>query len=120
PNAMPNIASKATPSPASSPTPSTANSAITPPPPATPATQSLSGGSGSSKGGIFKILGALALLIVLGLGGYAGYQLIANRQGATSSGPVTLRYWGLWEPAEVIQPLIAEYEAANPNVKIEY
>ena len=34
--------------------------------------------------------------------------------------PVTLTYWGLWEPESVIKPLIDEYQAANPNVKISY
>lgn len=33
---------------------------------------------------------------------------------------VTLTYWGLWEPREVMQPLIDQYQAANPNVTIEY
>ncbi len=33
---------------------------------------------------------------------------------------VELTYWGLFEPAEVFQPLIEEYQKANPNVKITY
>lgn len=33
---------------------------------------------------------------------------------------VTLNYWGLWEPPSVMQPIIDEFEAANPNIKIEY
>lgn len=33
---------------------------------------------------------------------------------------ITLTYWGLWEPTSVVQSVIAEYEAANPNVKIAY
>ncbi len=34
--------------------------------------------------------------------------------------PVTLNYWGLWEPTSVMQAVIADYESANPNVKINY
>lgn len=33
---------------------------------------------------------------------------------------VTLTYWGLWEPPSVMQPLIDEFETANPNIKIAY
>jgi multiple sugar transport system substrate-binding protein len=33
---------------------------------------------------------------------------------------VTLNYWGLWEPSSVMQAVIADYEATNPNVKIVY
>ncbi len=33
---------------------------------------------------------------------------------------ITLTYWGLWEPTSVVQSVIAEYEAANPNIKISY
>lgn len=33
---------------------------------------------------------------------------------------VTLEYWGLWEPETVMAPIISEYEANNPGVKIKY
>ncbi|MCA9391863.1 extracellular solute-binding protein [candidate division WWE3 bacterium] len=33
---------------------------------------------------------------------------------------VTLKYWGLWEPRQVIQPLLDQYQKENPNVTIEY
>ena len=33
---------------------------------------------------------------------------------------VTLTYWGLWEPEQVIQGIIAQYEEDNPQVKIQY
>ncbi|KKU17768.1 MAG: extracellular solute-binding protein [Parcubacteria group bacterium GW2011_GWB1_49_7] len=31
-----------------------------------------------------------------------------------------LTYWGLWEPSSVLEEVIADYEAANPGVKIDY
>ncbi len=34
--------------------------------------------------------------------------------------PVTLTYWGLWEPSSAMQGVIADYETQNPNVKISY
>lgn len=33
---------------------------------------------------------------------------------------VELIYWGLWEPVEVMQPVIDKYEDENPGVKILY
>lgn len=33
---------------------------------------------------------------------------------------VTLTYWGLFEPREVIEPLIKEYQEENPHVTIDY
>jgi ABC-type glycerol-3-phosphate transport system substrate-binding protein len=33
---------------------------------------------------------------------------------------VELTYWGLFEPEEVFQPLVEEYQKENPNVKITY
>jgi multiple sugar transport system substrate-binding protein len=33
---------------------------------------------------------------------------------------VEIVYWGLWEDTNIIQPLIAEYEAKTPGVKIKY
>jgi multiple sugar transport system substrate-binding protein len=33
---------------------------------------------------------------------------------------VTLEYWGLWEPLEVMTPLIEEYQKLNSTVKINY
>ena len=33
---------------------------------------------------------------------------------------IELIYWGLWEPTDVIQPIIDSYESQNPGVKILY
>lgn len=37
-----------------------------------------------------------------------------------TSQQVELIYWGLWEPTDVIQPIIDKYESENPGVKILY
>jgi len=34
--------------------------------------------------------------------------------------PVTLVYWGLWEPESVMEEIIEEYQQLHPNVTIEY
>jgi len=33
---------------------------------------------------------------------------------------ITLTWWGLWEPPEVIKPVIDKYQSQNPNIKIDY
>ncbi|NCN06963.1 MAG: extracellular solute-binding protein [Candidatus Pacebacteria bacterium] len=40
---------------------------------------------------------------------------------STSGGQaVTLEYWGLWEPAEVMTQVLSDFEKANPGVSIRY
>jgi len=33
---------------------------------------------------------------------------------------ITLTYWGLWEPIQVMKPLIDKFESENPSIKIDY
>jgi multiple sugar transport system substrate-binding protein len=61
------------------------------------------------------ILGALVLIGLI-------VFLIIKIVLPTLSGPkeVNLTWWGLWEDDAIVTPLIQEYEAAHPNVKIQY
>jgi multiple sugar transport system substrate-binding protein len=43
-----------------------------------------------------------------------------NTKTPEKTAAVTLKYWGLWESDAVLQEIFADYEAANPGVKIEY
>src|SRR3989344_5789266 len=36
------------------------------------------------------------------------------------TGPVTLTYWGLWEPESVFSEVISDYERTHPKVKVKY
>ena len=38
----------------------------------------------------------------------------------TAPQEVTLTYWGLWENDGIVKPIIAEFEAQNPKIKIQY
>jgi len=61
--------------------------------------------------------------IIVGLVGaiLVGAVLFAkNTFFSASSGPVTLKYWGLWEPESVMKPLIEEYQSTHHNVTIQY
>jgi multiple sugar transport system substrate-binding protein len=43
-----------------------------------------------------------------------------GNNSSTTTSPVTLTYWGLWEDSQIIEEIIADYEASNPQVKIDY
>lgn len=71
--------------------------------------------SGSPFRNLIPVIIALAAILILAVLGFAIIPKFFKK--AT---PVTLNYWGLWEPNSVVQAVIADYEAANPNVKINY
>ncbi len=50
----------------------------------------------------------------------SGCSALPFNKSQTSSEPVTLNYWGLWEDQQIIQPLIDEFNAANPKISINY
>lgn len=108
------------------PTPSNVGDSAAPPPPMAPSAPKAPPPPPSSPSPITKIpkqgfpFKAIAILIGLLLIVGAGVlvaRMLANRR---PTGDVTLKWWGLWESAEVVQPLIDEYQTAHPNVKIEY
>ncbi|MDO8487825.1 MAG: extracellular solute-binding protein [bacterium] len=65
------------------------------------------------------ILVVVLLLAVLGGGAYLALNVFGLGK-PKPTGPTTLTWWGLWEDESVIRPLITEYEAAHPDVKINY
>ncbi|OGG13272.1 hypothetical protein A3D77_05410 [Candidatus Gottesmanbacteria bacterium RIFCSPHIGHO2_02_FULL_39_11] len=65
---------------------------------------------------IFGLFGLLFLFIV-----FLIISFLSSRfKGKTSSGPVTITYWGLWTEKEVMQLLIDDYQKTHPNVIINY
>lgn len=68
-----------------------------------------------------KILIIIASVILI-LGAGAGVFLFRDKIPflAGRAKKVTLTYWGLFESAEVMDPLIEEYQKANPQVTINY
>jgi len=64
------------------------------------------------------ILFPIAAAIILGLAGFLITKLFILPR--LSKPAVTLTYWGLWEPNEVMVPVIAKYESAHPGIKINY
>jgi multiple sugar transport system substrate-binding protein len=63
---------------------------------------------------IFAGIGVLVLIVVLVI----VKSLTSSSKSGVTAGTIT--WWGLWEDASVIQPLISEYEAKHSGVKINY
>lgn len=40
--------------------------------------------------------------------------------GQAAGEPVSLEYWGLWEPKEVMEPILKEFETQNPGITVQY
>jgi len=74
---------------------------------------------------ILMILGGILIVLIIVL----VIVLLSSRSKSIPITPedsdeaitnVELTYWGLWEPISVMQPLIDEFEEANPGVTILY
>ena len=63
---------------------------------------------------IFGVIGILVLIVVFVI---VRAITSSSKPGVTAG---TITWWGLWEDASVIQPLISEYEAQHSGVKINY
>lgn len=63
----------------------------------------------------FFVIGAvLVFIVIFGL----LFAFFARR--SSSQEKVNLTYWGVWEDANVLQPLITEYQSKHKNVSITY
>ncbi|OGM31852.1 hypothetical protein A2803_01035 [Candidatus Woesebacteria bacterium RIFCSPHIGHO2_01_FULL_44_21] len=66
-----------------------------------------------------KLLFILLLVVfVIGVGFAVVKFILPNFRGI--SGSTELVWWGLWEDETLVQPLIEEYQNANPGVTIKY
>lgn len=82
-----------------------------PPIPNTPPIPARSGGFGRK---ILFVIIFLLLLVGVAGGVKFGFQFLEGNK------EVTLQYWGLWEDASLLQPIIADFEAKNPKIKVQY
>ncbi|MBI3290054.1 extracellular solute-binding protein [Candidatus Microgenomates bacterium] len=57
----------------------------------------------------------LGLTILLG-----GFAILKNTVLKPKPQPVTITWWGLWEDDAAIKPIIADFEAKNPLIKVTY
>lgn len=63
---------------------------------------------------LFIWLGVLMLLTVISI---VIFKLFSSNLKSQSA---EITWWGLWEDENLVRPLIEEYQAANPKVKISY
>lgn len=66
------------------------------------------------------LVGTLALVVLIGLAAWMFLRQPEEVTVAPKARKVELTYWGLWEPAEVMQPLIDKYRQENPAVTVNY
>jgi len=55
--------------------------------------------------------------------GSSGSSTSGGNSGSSSNSSgdtVKLSYWGLWEPTEVLEGVIADYEAEHPGINVDY
>lgn len=69
-----------------------------------------------NKSKIFIIAGTVIFFIII----LFLLSKIIFKGGSNVASSITLKYWGLWEDKEAIEPLIIQYQAKNKNIKIEY
>lgn len=84
--------------------------------------------------GLVLLLGVVGFVLLkfLGGGGSSSNSASSNSaQSNTNQGdaagpaqpsvePIVLEYWGLWEPNEVMEKVLAEFESKNPGVTVSY
>lgn len=65
------------------------------------------------------IFGALAVLVVIGILFFV-VTFLSNAFHPTTSGKVTLTFWGLWEDSNTMQSVIGPFEQQHPDISINY
>lgn len=59
-------------------------------------------------------------LVILVIGGILLFSKISKKTELPTTTKTNIIYWGLWEDENVMQTIISEFEAKNPNIKINY
>lgn len=91
---------------------------VPPPPPPVPPTSPITMPTivVKPKRKIYLLIVIFALLVI----GLIIAVLFGKNLKSITASPTTLTYWGVFEPSSVFQQVIADYEKANPKVKINY
>jgi len=64
---------------------------------------------------LLMILGGIIVLILIIV-----LVVVSMKPKKEEEKEIVLNYWGLWESEEIMNGVISDYEAKNPNVKINY
>lgn len=66
---------------------------------------------------VIKVLiGVVLLALML----FVFFRFLLPLFGGRNDKDVTLTYWGLWEEASTVQPLLDEFHRANPHITVKY
>lgn len=63
---------------------------------------------------------AIGLVIIIVLFLLVTKVVIPALSPKTQSEPISLTYWGLWEPENIVSQVITDYQAEHPNITIQY
>lgn len=66
---------------------------------------------------ILKIVLGIAIILVII---FLIFNFVLPKFFKKSINTTTLVYWGLWEDASIMAPIISDFEREHPNIKIEY
>lgn len=69
--------------------------------------------------GFLRFLPYFLSLIFIGVIIFLGFRFVPALL-KTTSGPVELTYWGLWEEEAVMNSIISDFQRQNPNITIKY
>lgn len=75
---------------------------------------------GNHKSKILKILVIVGVILFILIILMFVLSLLKSGKSNKSQGIVTLNYWGTQEDPSVINPVIADFEKENPNIKVVY
>ncbi len=67
---------------------------------------------------LLKIAFGLGIFFILGIGVIFGLSLLHHQ--SSSSGKVTLTYWGLFEDKNTMDPILADFTKQYPNISVNY
>ncbi|MBI2033413.1 MAG: sugar ABC transporter substrate-binding protein [Candidatus Levybacteria bacterium] len=90
-----------------------------PPQPPSAVSPSLESDEGSSfpLGAIIKVvIGIVAFLVLL----FIIIRVVLPIFFQPKNEKVTLTYWGLWEDAAVLEPILSDFHKQNPNITVKY
>ncbi len=69
---------------------------------------------------IKKLFVMIIVLVVVVLLIVGGVFLFGKLRSSQKPEDVTLTYWGMWDDATVMEPIIQDFERENPHIKIQY
>lgn len=68
----------------------------------------------------YKIITLLLIAVVLTTSGFSCKLIPTAKTPASFTKTIELSYWGVWDEAGYLEPIIKDFQALHPNIKIKY